>query len=360
MKQGLGSSYRHPDLPSSFVAKTIERGGVKYPCHPNDPLRYSRFAVGFEGCLGCGDPHMFKDCATSRTPDSGNSFHFELHCHKPGTWFNFQSLKRKTSNTSPDNPRGGGRGREREATAPARMTRQSPNTYGPSITNPGTDGDGYSRSERGTHNQFVISVCCCNVQNSNLRRMPITSSNELSHVSFPIGSKLDEASISCLYDTGGALNTGNIALHMNIRKTVPTAVSDYEEFDGSNPFDLIKLCGALLEPSDYDSTKHGILSVVIHYHTPYSTLEGKKVLLCFALGADISVDTIMGIPFIHELAMELRLTPKQQFLAHEIKTSFPVMYKETVLTEFDSPIVAPASLESSVATKSPSTISDPM
>ena len=31
IEQGLGSSYRHPDLPSSFVAKTIERRGLKYP-----------------------------------------------------------------------------------------------------------------------------------------------------------------------------------------------------------------------------------------------------------------------------------------------------------------------------------------
>ena len=144
---------------------------------------------------------------------------------------------------------------------------------------------------------------------------------------------------------------------MHIRKTVPTAVY---EFDGSNPFDPIKLCGALLDPSDYDSTKHGILLAVICYHTPYSTIEGKKVLLCFALGADMSVDTIMGIPFIHELSMELRLIPKRQFLAHGIKTSFPVMYKETVLTEFDSPADATASLVRPIATKLPNTMGDPL
>ena len=74
----------------------------------------------------------------------------------------------------------------------------------------------------------------------------------------------------------------------------------------------------------------------------------------------MSVDTIMGIPFIHELAMELRLIPKRQFLAHGIKTSFPGMYKETVLTHFESPVDATASLIRPVTTKPPSTMGDPL
>lgn len=166
---------------------------------------------------------------------------------------------------------------------------------------------------------------------------------------------------SQLARTGGALNTGNLALHLHFRKCVPTAVTDYEQFDGPNPFDPIKLCGALLDPSDYDSIKHGILSAVIRYHTPYSTVQGKKVVLCFVLGADMSVDTIMGIPFIHELAMELRLVPQRQFLVHEIKTSFPVTYKETVLTQLEVAAEATASLATNDdETKSLSTMGDPL
>ena len=53
MEQGLCTVYRHPNLPSSFIAKTFERGGYKFPCYPNNPLRYSKFEVEFEGCLGC-------------------------------------------------------------------------------------------------------------------------------------------------------------------------------------------------------------------------------------------------------------------------------------------------------------------
>lgn len=130
---------------------------------------------------------MFRDCSTGRTHQGREHFHFELHCHKPGNWFKYQALKRKSSDTFTGNPRCGGCGRGRDATAPAWMTKQGSNTYGPSTSNSGNDGDEYSRSKGKARNQFVISVRCCNNINANLRRMPITISNELPHVSFPIG-----------------------------------------------------------------------------------------------------------------------------------------------------------------------------
>ena len=96
-----------------------------------------------------------------------------------------------------------------------------------------------------------------------------------------------EASIKALYDTGGALNTGNLTYHTFIKDKIPGAVKRYEEFNGSNPFDPIKLSGALLDPGDYDVDKHGILSTVITYHTPFKSVSGDKISLSFALGRDI-------------------------------------------------------------------------
>ena len=40
-------------------------------------------------------------------------------------------------------------------------------------------------------------------------------------------------------------------------------VAKFETFDGDNPFDPIKLCGAITSPDDYDADKHGILSAFI-------------------------------------------------------------------------------------------------
>ena len=188
----------------------------------------------------------------------------------------------------------------------------------------------------GAINQYVISARCCKIQDSTLHRMPITSYNKIPRVSFLIDNQKNVATISCLDDTRSELNTGNLALHLHIRKCIPSAVADFEDLHGSNPFESIKLCGTLLDSSDDDSTKHGNMSVVIRYHTPYSTIGGTKVLLWVLLGVGVSVDIIIGIPFIHELSMKFRLIFTRQYLTHEIKTSLPVKYKETVLTIVDS------------------------
>ena len=154
----------------------------------------------------------------------------------------------------------------------------------------------------------------------------------------PISGNEGEASTKALYDTDGALNTGNLSYHNFIRKKLHDAVKKYEEFNGSNPFDPIKLSCALLDPSDYNADTHGILSAVITYHTPFKNADGKDVVLSFALGCDMSVDTIIGLPFIKAMKLELRFNP-ETFLSHTLKKEFPVVYAETKLTELEGTIV---------------------
>ena len=88
-----------------------------------------------------------------------------------------------------------------------------------------------------------------------------------------------------------------------IRGKTSSAVAAYKEFNGTNPFDPIKLCGSLLDPSDYDAKKHGVLSAVIRYHTHLITTDGKRIMCSVTLKVDMSIDTIIGIPFIRELAL---------------------------------------------------------
>ena len=147
-----------------------------------------------------------------------------------------------------------------------------------------------------------------------------------------------EASIKALYDTGGALNTGNLTYHTFIKDKIPGAVKRYEEFNGSNPFDPIKLSGALLDPGDYDVDKHGILSTVITYHTPFKSVSGDKISLSFALGRDMSVDIIIGLPFIKEMRLELRFSP-EMFLSHTLKKEFLLVYIDTALTLPDEKVI---------------------
>ena len=104
-----------------------------------------------------------------------------------------------------------------------------------------------------------------NFSKSNLRPILITSQNELAHIkmSIEIGSSKEVIGLSLLFDTGVALNTRYIPYHPGIIKRHPNIVSKCEYFDEDNPLKSIKLCGAITNPSNYDSENHGVLSVIV-------------------------------------------------------------------------------------------------
>ena len=136
--------------------------------------------------------------------------------------------------------------------------------------------------------------------NSALRKMPITSSNNLTHIALIIGTQKDGSHISTLFDTGAALITGYLPFHMFNKLAHPNMVHSYESFDGNNPFDPITLTGAINNTQEYDTAKHGILSALIRYYTPYQDSNGNCLIFPVALGNDITVNTILGTTVIDQ------------------------------------------------------------
>ena len=63
--------------------------------------------------------------------------------------------------------------------------------------------------------------------------------------------------------------------------------------------------------------------------------NGKEFILSFALGNDMSVNGIFGLLGILERALEPRFI-KQEFLAHDIRAKFAIVYKETVKKEYEA------------------------
>ena len=76
----------------------------------------------------------------------------------------------------------------------------------------------------------------------------------------------------------------------------PEVVHSLRFFDSEDPFEPIKLEGAVSDPSDYDASRHGLLTAVIQYKTPYTTSKGQRISLSIALGANVSTNTIFGLP----------------------------------------------------------------
>lgn len=63
-------------LPWMFFARRVQAenenvNGDNFPCHPNDPTKWSAFPVGFRDCYYCGDtPHVFTTCPRKEERES--------------------------------------------------------------------------------------------------------------------------------------------------------------------------------------------------------------------------------------------------------------------------------------------------
>ena len=333
-------------LPEGFKQEVKHINGVTFPCHPGDPTKWSAFPVGFRGCYYCGKTeHGFTTCPRKTESDATQVFHWNLHCHKPELWFKHKERRASQARGySPPRvqfrpvqahtygPSGHGMGRGRAATLPAwTMNQYREEQTGENTDDTGNEsGEGYLTQDENIRRSYVAIVQCHNLKET--RRMPISSQNELPHLDFQVGQASDSMALSFLYDTGAAINTGYLPYHKKIMHECPHIVESYEEFNGSNPFEPIKLVGAITDPDVYDKERHGVLSAVVRYKTPYIMRSGKPFKLCFALGADMSVNSIFGLPGILEISLEPRFH-KNEFLAHNLKAKFKICYKETMKTE---------------------------
>jgi hypothetical protein len=131
--------------------------------------------------------------------------------------------------------------------------------------------------------------------------MPIAIDNGLPHIAFDLGADSSLVELCGLMDTCGALNTGYLLFHLWLKSERPDLVAEFVSFDDSNPFEPIKLGGAIRDPADFDSTNHGNLTAVIRYYTPYVDTSGSPITLSFALGSDVTVNTIFGLPMLCDL-----------------------------------------------------------
>jgi hypothetical protein len=78
-------------------------------------------------------------------------------------------------------------------------------------------------------------------------------------------------------------------------------VAKFLSFGDSNPLEPMELDGAICEPSDFDSTDHGSVTVVVCYFTPFTDTSGSLVTLSFGLGPDVTVSTIFRLPILGDL-----------------------------------------------------------
>ena len=336
------------------VLTTTTPQGI-FPVNPTTGFQ-SKYTLDFQGCLGCGDlsHRNFRECPKREDKEVAKEFFQELHAHKPRIRLAAEQRKaerRAAAQPQPIHttvPLGHAQQFVASATSqyqPAPSCQPSPTqplySYGPpsgqlyhqpyqpwynhSAMPPWTviqplplpplpDTTQPPPQQPPTQQQpdmndpskkpryYVITARSCSaVSGSPLPPMPIAIDNGFPNLTIDLGQTHDQFSLSGLFDTCGSLNTGYLPFHAWIASQHPDAIAEFRYFNSSAPFEPVKLEGAVTEKQGGASTQHGLLTAIVRYRTPYVDQSGSPITLSFALGNDVSTNTIFGLPTISAL-----------------------------------------------------------
>jgi hypothetical protein len=298
---------------------------------PIDPITnfQSCYPVGFSGCMFCGaTDHIFRLCPHNTTPGASATFYKHLFAHKPHL--------RKRDPPSRDilpSPSSTPVTQSFPLSAPVGfpppgLPPASPSVSVASLPPLGSPAPPPSSVVPKKARFFVQLVKSFSTHLPPsplvLPPMPIAIDNGLPHITFDLGADPGlDPSLCGLMDTCGALNTGYLLFHLWLKSERPDLVADFVSFDDSNPFEPIKLGGAIRDPSDFDATDHGNLTAVIRYYTPYIDISGSPITISFALGSDVTVNTIFGLPMLCDLDAVISLRSNSMH-SRALNIDFPI------------------------------------
>jgi len=276
----------------------VKRGDLFYPQNPETKF-ISKFPVHFRGCLGCGNPdHLFRACSQRGDSNVRHQFWNEMRAHIPASRKNDRDQQHGSTNTmtvdvapitgtTPSTPSSAGVGRKVN-NLPAWMTSR-PSESVVDADKPASDNvEPWFLPIMARITAMDVAACL---------PMPIQINNNLPCIDFCLGLKeTQELRMRMLVDSGAAMNSGNKNYHRQAMHRYPDMVAEYLECGPGTKFDLVKLRVAV----DSESILDGSLSAIIRYKTPYF-ISSRPLLLSFALGESLSLNTILGTPALEQL-----------------------------------------------------------
>jgi hypothetical protein len=152
---------------------------------------------------------------------------------------------------------------------------------------------------------FMIQVPDATVLNTAAparRILPVPIQPSFPHIILQLGQVLGCSkcpAIRCVVDTAAALNTGNLHYYAAIAKAFPHTVAAIFSAADHNP---IVLSGIVQHGGASVTTD---LAVAFQFHMPYFTCKGHPTTLLVACGPIVTVNTILGLPFIQATRMVL-------------------------------------------------------
>jgi hypothetical protein len=143
----------------------------------------------------------------------------------------------------------------------------------------------------------------------------------LPHISLQLGTTSDDPNapmIRCMVDTGTALNTGNYSFYAAIAKRYPHCIAKVFLPKDYSP---IILSGVIDDDAQAITTD---LSVAFQFHLPYLTCDGSTTSIIIATGSQVSVNAIIGLPFIKATGMIIDTVDNIVEVKHLVCEPFPI------------------------------------
>ena len=167
--------------------------------------------------------------------------------------------------------------------------------------------------------------------------LPIAIQKLLPHINLPLGSTLDDAQpcpfLKCAVDTCAGLSTGNFHHFAQIAKCHPECVSRIMVPEDFSP---ILLSGVVRGRSDSEVVTTE-LNIGFELLLPYRNRDGATIAIGFATGTHVTVNAIIGLPFITAVGMIIDTVDNKIQMKHLDCGLFDIEYK---LTSSDVPTKA--------------------
>ena len=147
---------------------------------------------------------------------------------------------------------------------------------------------------------FMYSAQVLNLAPPSRRVLPVPIQAAFPHITLQFGTALgceNCPAVRCVIDTAAALSTGNLHFFAAIAKQYPHTVASIHSPADYSP---ITLSGIVQNEGASVTTD---LSVAFRFHLPYLTREGAATSFLVATGRDVTVNAILGLPFIQQTRM---------------------------------------------------------
>ncbi len=162
------------------------------------------------------------------------------------------------------------------------------------------------------------------------RILPVPIQTCFPHIILQLGQVLGCSkcpAIRCVVDTAAAINTGNLYYFAAIAKAFPHAIAVIYSTADHNP---IILSGIVQQGGSSITTD---LTVAFQFHMPYLTREGTNTTFLVACGPNVTVNCILGLPFIQATRMVIDAADNVANLRALDTPPFPIDMRRAMCTE---------------------------